>query len=147
VFTEAAATVELGGRIAVVHFEVEHLGVEFTRSGFSEVQQLCADSLPAMCSLDKQFVDPCALTAVFEAVVETDHQVADWRRFFADHVDNAIERVLQEFGKIRAERECVEWLRPGIIPLHVAHHFEKKFEIGDGSLGDAKRHEMRNPLE
>ena len=136
VVVEATATVEFDGWVAMGDLEVEELGVVLAGGGFSEIEELRTDSLSAVGGFDEQFVDPCAFAAVFEAVVETDHEVADWRGFFADDVDDAVERVQQEFGKICAERGFVEWLRPGIIVLHVAHHFGKSFEVGDGSLGD-----------
>jgi hypothetical protein len=29
----------------------------------------------------------------------------------------------------------------------VTHHFEKRFEIGGGGLGDGERHGVRNPAK
>ena len=81
-----------------------------------------ADSLPAMGRLDKEFVNPRSLAAIFEAVVETDHQIPDQRGFFAKKVDDAIDGILQKFGEIRADCGLLEWFRPGIILLHLAHH-------------------------
>ena len=136
VIEETAAAVEFDGGVAMVDFEVEDFGLVFAGDGFGEIEKLRADSLSAMGGFAEEFVNPRAFAAVFEAVVETDHEVADWRGFFADDVDDAVERVLQEFGKICAERGFVEWLRPGIIFLHAMHHDENGFEIGESGLGD-----------
>ncbi len=129
VVEEAAATVEFDGGVAVVDLEVEEFGVVFARGGIGEIEKLGADSLSAVGGFDEEFVDPSAFAAVFEAVVEADHEVADWRGFLADDVDDAINRVLQKLGEIGAERGFVERLRPGIVRLHVAHHWEQRFQI------------------
>jgi len=147
VVEEAAAAVEFDGRVAVGDFEVKEFGVVLAGGCLGQVKQLCANSLSAKRSFDEEFVNPCALASIFQAAVETDHQAADWRRFFTDNVDNAVDRVLKKLGEIRAEGRLIERLCPWIIRLHVAHHSEKSFEIGGGGLGDGDRHEMRNPLE
>ena len=84
VVEEAAATVEFDGGVAVVDLEVEEFGLVFARGGIGQVEKLGADSLSAVGGFDEEFVDPGAFAAVFEAVVEADHEVADWRGFLAD---------------------------------------------------------------
>jgi hypothetical protein len=145
VFGEAAAAVEFDGGITVVDFEVENLGVVLTRSGFSERKQLAADSLPAMLSFDEEFVNPGAFAAVFEAVIEADHKICDWHKLCANDIGDAANRILQKLGEIGADRDMVKRLRPGIIHLHVAHHFEKVFEVGGGSLGDGGNQRVSQP--
>ena len=126
---EATAAVEFDGGVAVGDLEMEEFGFVLARDGFGEVKKLCADSLSAMRSLDGEFVNPRSLAAVFETVVEADHQVADGHKFFSDEVNHAVNRIRQQLGQIRADRGLVEWLRPGIIRLHVAHHLEEEFEV------------------
>jgi hypothetical protein len=111
-----------------------------TRSGFSERKQLAADSLPAMLSFDEEFVNPGAFAAVFEAVIETEDQVADERCCIADEVGDATNGILEKLDQIRAECGLVEGIRPGIVELHAAHQVENGFEIGGGGLGDGERH-------
>ena len=90
---EAAAAVEFDGGVAVVDFEVEKFGFVLASGGFGEIKKLRADSLSAMGSLDEEFVNPRALPTVFEAVVETDHQIADRRKLFVSEVDHAVNRI------------------------------------------------------
>ena len=146
-FDEAAAAVEIDGGVAVVHFEMKDSGVVFAGRSFGEIQELCPDSLPAVGGLDKEFVNPRALAAVFEAVVKADHQIADGRRFFSDNVHDAIDMVLKKLGEIRAHGRFAESLRPGIVVLHVSHHLQQGLEIGEGGTGDGRGHKRRqNPL-
>ena len=137
---EAAAAVEIDGGVAMVDFEVEDLGVVLARGLLGEVEELGANSLPTMRPFDEEFVNPGAFATVFEAVVETDHKVGDWRGIFADEVDDTVDGILQKFDKVAANRGFVEGLLPRIVKLHVVHHREEGFEIGGGGLGDGKGH-------
>jgi hypothetical protein len=121
VILEAASAVEFDGGVAVGNLEVKEFGVVLAAGGLCQVEKLRANSLPAMGCLDEEFVNPCAFAAVFEAVVETNHQIADWLAFFAGEIDNAVNRIVQKFGQSPADRGLVKGLRPGIVVLHVAH--------------------------
>ena len=121
---EAAAAVEFDGWVAVGDFEVEEFGLVFAGGGFGEIEELCANSLSAVGSFDEEFINPGAFAAVFEAVVEADHEVCDWRELFANDIDNTVDGILQKLGEICAESGFVEWLGPGIVLLHVAHHWK-----------------------
>jgi hypothetical protein len=146
VFSKAAAAVEFYGGVAVIDFEVEKFGFVLASGGFGEIKKLRANSLPAVRSLDEEFVNPRTLSAVFEAVVETDHQIADRRKLFVREVDHAVNRIRQQLGKIRADRGLVEWLRPGIIFLHEAHHRKQGFDICGSGTCNRDGHEMRSRL-
>jgi len=137
---KAAAAVKLDGGVAMVDFEVEDLGAVLAEGAVSEVEELRANSLPAMGALDKELVDPGAFAAIFEAVIEADHEIADGARILADDVDDAIGGILQEFGEVGANGGLVEGFFPGIVELHVAHHHEEGFEISEGGLGDGDGH-------
>ena len=121
VIVEAAAAVEFYRGVAVGDLEVKELGVVFTGGGLGKIEKLRADSLSAMGRFDEKFVNPCAFAAIFEAVIETDHQIADWLAFFANEMGNAVERIPQKFGQSPADRWLVKGLRPGIVLLHTAH--------------------------
>ena len=143
VVEEAPAAVELDGGIAVGDLEVKELGVVLARCGLGEIEKLRSNSLSAMRSLDEEFVNPCAFAAIFEAVVETDHQVADRRVFFADEIGDAVNRVFEKLGEIGADRAFVKVFRPGIIGLHVAHHRKQQFEICESGTGASEGHEKQ----
>ena len=127
--------VELDGGIAVVDFKMQDLGVVLAGDLFGDFEKLGANSLPTMGAFDKEFVNPGADAAVFEAIVKADHQVTNGRkRIFARDIGEAIDRVLQQFRKVDADGGFVEGLFPGVVDLHVAHQFEKGFGVGEGSL-------------
>jgi len=146
VIREAAAAVEFDGGVAVSDFEVKEFGVVFARGGLGEVKKLGANALSAMRSFDEEFINPCAFAAVFEAVVEADHQVADRVEFFADDVDDAVTGILQKFVEIHADRGFVKGLRPWIVLLHMAHHQKQGIEICGSGTCDGDGHEMRGHL-
>ena len=137
---EAAATVKFDRRVAVVYFEVEDFGAVLAGGLFGEVEELGADSLPAVRGLDEEFVYPGADATVFEAVVEADDEVADGGGIFADDVGHAVDRVLHEFDEIGADRGLMERFFPRIVTLHVAHHLENGFEVSDSGLVDRDGH-------
>ena len=137
---EAAATVEFDGRVAVGDFEVKEFCVVFARDALGKVEELRADSLSAMGSFDEEFVYPGAFATIFQAVIETDHQICDWRRLFTGNVDDAINRIREKFSDIRADCWLVEELGPGVVFLHVAHHGKQGIELGGSGLVDGERH-------
>src|SRR5579883_6373 len=104
------------------------------------VQELSANSLSAMAGLNEKFVNPGAFATVFEAVIEADHQIADRCRDFTDDISDAVKGILQELGEIGANGGFVKGFFPRIVELHVAHHREEDFEIGEGSLVDGYGH-------
>jgi len=140
VVEEATAAIEFDGRVAMSDLEVKEFSVVLAAGGFGEIKKLRADSLSAVRNLDEEFVNPGAFAAVFEAVVETDHQIADWVKIFANYIDNTVDRIEEKFSEIRADHRLVESLGPGIVFLHATHHDENGFEIGGSGLGDGARH-------
>ena len=93
VVDEAATAVQFQCAVAVVYFEMKELGAVFARSGFSEIEELSANSLPSMRGVDEYLINPCAFTAILEAKVETDHQIADRCLVIADQINEAEMRI------------------------------------------------------
>jgi len=118
---EAAAAVEFDGGVAVGDLEVKEFGLVFAGSGFGEIEKLGANSLSAVGGFDEEFVNPRAFAAIFEAVVETNHEISDRRIFFPNKIDDAVGRILQKLGEGSADRGLVEGLGPRIGLLHEAH--------------------------
>ena len=143
VLEETTAAVEFDGWVAVVDLEVQEFCVVLARGTLGEIEKLRANSLPAVRGFNKEFVNPGAFAAVFQAVFEADHQITDRGDTFASDVGYTINWILHEFGKIRAERGFVEGFRPGVVELKMAHHLEQGFEVGEGGLGDGNVHRNR----
>jgi len=143
VVEKAPAAVELDGRIAVGYLEVKEFGVVLARCGLGEIEKLRSNSFSAMGSLDEEFVNPCAFAAIFEAVVKTDHQVADRRILFADEIGDAVNRIFKKLGETGPDRAFVKLFRPGVIRLHVAHHQKQQFEICQSGTGASEGHEKQ----
>jgi hypothetical protein len=146
VVEEAAAAVEFEGGVAVGDFKVEEFGVVFAGGGFGEIEKLGANSLSAMGGFDEEFVDPCAFAAIFEAVVETDHEISHWLEFFADDVNDTTRGIRKKLGKTGVQCRLVKRLRPRIGLLHVAHQEEQRFEICESGASDGDWHETRSRL-
>jgi len=146
VIREAAAAVEFNGGVAVGDFEVEKFGAVFARGGLGEVKKLGANSLSAMGGFDEEFVNPRAFAAIFEAVVEANHQIADQRVSFPNKIDDAVDRILQKLGEIGANRGFLKRLRPGIVLLHVEHHREQGFDICGSGTGNGDGHGTQSRL-
>jgi hypothetical protein len=107
---EASTAVEFDGGVAVIDLEVKEIGIVLAGGGLGKVKEMRANSLSAMGRLDEEFVNPRAFATVFEAVVETGHQIADQRRLFTDKVNDAVRSILQKLGEIRANRRFVKGL-------------------------------------
>ena len=117
----AAAAVELDSRIAMADLEVKELGVMLASAGLGQVEELGADSSPSVGGFDKQFINPSALAAVFQAVVETDHKVGDWPFGIPDQAGYTVGRALKQLRQVGADRVLAEGLRPRIGLLHFFH--------------------------
>ena len=140
---EPTATVEFDGRVAVVDLKVQEFCRVLARGTLGEIEKLRANSLPAKPGFNKEFVNPGAFAPVFQAVFEADHQITDRGDTFASDVGDTINGILDEFGKIRAERRFVEGFRPGVVELKMSHHLEQGFKVGEGGLGDGNAHGNR----
>lgn len=99
---EAATTVEVDGGIAVADLEVQEFYVVFERGAFGEIQKLRTNSLPTVGGLDEEFINPGAFAPIFEAVFKTDDEIADWGGVFPRYKSDAVDGILEEFGKIGA---------------------------------------------
>src|SRR6201993_4348417 len=116
------------------------LAVALARGGFCQVEELGANSLPSMGGLDKKLIDPGTLAAVFQAVVETDDQIADGGSLHAGDIDDAKDGILQKLRKIRFHNVWVEGLGPGIVVLHMAHQDEQVVEVARRGAFDGDGH-------
>jgi hypothetical protein len=56
---------------------VEELRRVFARSPFSKIEELRANSLSAMVTFDKEFIDPGTFAAIFQTEIEADHKICD----------------------------------------------------------------------
>lgn len=138
---EAATAIKLNCGIAVGHLQVEELRAVLERGPLGQLQQLRTDSLPSMRRLHEEFVDPGALAAIFQAVIEANCEIGDGLAAVRDQVDKPVEGIGQKLGKTRANRSFEEWLGPRIAALHLAHQGEYGFEVKQNCLRDAKGHE------
>jgi hypothetical protein len=145
VIGEATTTIEFDCGITVIDLKVKDPGVVFARYAFGKVKETRADSLPTMSGGDKEFVDPGTFAAIFKAKVEANHQVADGRIFISHKINNAVDRILQEFDEVRANGGFVKGFFPSIVDLHVAHQAKQRFEVGKHGAMCSDRH-RRNRL-
>ena len=145
VVLEVATVVEVDGGIGVGDFEMEVVSGVLARGGFGQVEELGANSLSAMSGQDEELIDPGAFAAIFETEIETDDEVGDGGVCIECQVNDAVDRIGQEFVEIVADGSFVEGFGPGIVDLHLLHEKENGIEIGGG--GGAKRDRHQQPFE
>ena len=129
VLGKATAAVEVDGRVAAVHFEVQCLGTGFARPVFGELEGRGADTLSAKTLFDEELVDPGAFAAVLEAVVEAEDDVADGTRGIADQPGEAEGRVVEHLPDAAKRAFLIERNGPGIVHLHGPHEVKQRFGI------------------
>jgi hypothetical protein len=146
VIDKATAAVEFDSAVTVVNLEVEGLCAKIAGSSFGQVEELGANSLPAVRGFDEEFIDPGTFAAVFEAEIEANDEVGNWSLLVARQVDNTVMGILEELREIFLDDEVVEGLLPGIIVLHMAHEQEQRIDVGGTGRQNRNGHEKRHNL-
>lgn len=127
---EAAAAVEFDGGVAVGDFEMKSLRAAFERGGFGEVEKLRGDAFTAVSGQDEEFVDPCALAAIFQAEIKTDGEVGDGDLPVPGKKNQAVDRIMQKLLEVMANDELVEGFIPRVVQLHLEHEVKQRADIG-----------------
>src|SRR5262249_61186418 len=92
-----------------------------------------------------QLIDPRAPSAVFKAVVETQHHIADRAAFVAYEPDFTEHRIREQLVDDRLHSHFLKRHTPWIVALQPAHELEQHRRIGQFGLAAIDGHEC-NPL-
>src|SRR5581483_3016903 len=107
---------------------------EPTRPVGEELQRLRTYAASAILLAHKELIHPSALAAIFQAVVEAEHDVADNFLIETDHPEAPECRIAKQVRGRLSSAAIGKLARPGIVSLHFAHERNQQIEVLSRSI-------------